>query len=131
MPEETPVPTPEAPRREPAVVSVESGASGVFEQKTETISEKVGEKYQHILSKVKTVVTPPHPPAVASDADALDTTTDAETVVAKLVVLAEVKGIPHAVAVAQKMNDYFLLDRMHDELADKFYEALKAKGLVD
>lgn len=106
-------------------------ASPSFEAAPEKATEKVNEKYAAILSQAaqgKQAV------AVTADVDTdalqVNRLMDAATQVNQLVELAQVKGVAHAVAVARKMNDLYVLDTMHDELADKLYEALKAKGLI-
>ncbi len=64
------------------------------------------------------------------DAKSIADVTDAESKVQKLVDLAGTKGVVHAVSVARKLKDYYVLDKMHDELADKFYQGLVEKGLI-
>jgi hypothetical protein len=56
---------------------------------------------------------------------------DEESAVQKLLDLAGAKGVAHAVNVARKLNDYYALDRMHDELADRLYDGLLARGLIE
>lgn len=103
----------------------------LFESGTEKAIEKVNEKYAAILSQTTPAGQSMSVTAdVDTDADQLGRATDAATRVNQLVELAQVKGVAHAVAVARKMNDLYVLDTMHDELADKLYEALKAKGLI-
>jgi hypothetical protein len=48
----------------------------------------------------------------------------------KLLSLVETKGPEYAVRVAIKLNDYYVLDRMHDEMSERFYDGLVAKGLI-
>lgn len=112
----------------------ESGPSGSPENVPERAAEVASERYQEILSKTAVSsqgVTASADTAVEVDAKAVYDETDAEARVTKLVSLAETKGIEHAVRVAQKLDDFYVLDRMHDELSGKFYDALKAKGLID
>lgn len=98
----------------------------------ETGHERAEAKYKQILSKV---VSPK--PASASDDDAvidaksLGDMTDEEGKVQRLVDLAQTKGVEHAVKVARSLGDYYVLDRMHDELAGKFYDGLVEKGLIE
>ncbi len=68
---------------------------------------------------------------ITDDARNLSLLADVESQVTRLLDLATQKGIPHAVHVAQKMKDYYLLDRMHDEMVDKFYQGLVEKGLAE
>lgn len=111
----------------------EADPSGSPENIPEKSAEVANERYQEILSKTAT----PQSPATSAgtveievDAKAVYDETDAEARVTKLVSLAETKGIEHAVRVAQKLNDFYVLDRIHDELSGKFYDALKTKGLI-
>ncbi|HCJ45855.1 MAG: hypothetical protein GW815_00415 [Candidatus Moranbacteria bacterium] len=66
----------------------------------------------------------------ALDAKSISESTDEESKIQKLLDLAGTKGLVHAVKVARSLSDYYALDRMHDELVDKFYEGLIAKGLI-
>lgn len=113
-----------------AVEAKAQEGGSVFEQTPEQAMEKVNEKYAAILSQSSAAQAVPVKSDVTADADAVGRTTDAETRVNQLVELAQVKGVAHAVEVARKMNDLYVLDTMHDELADKLYDALKAKGLL-
>lgn len=102
-----------------------------MEQAAERGGESTNEKFAAILTqsgagaRIAPVAT-----GVTADAESLSQATDAASRVTQLVELAQVKGVVHAVEVARKMNDLYVLDTMHDELADKLYEALKAKGLI-
>ncbi len=102
------------------------------EARAESVRERTEGRYEEILSKVST----PGAAAVHTDEDALldaksiGATVDEESKIQKLIDLAQTKGIVHAVKVAQHLNDFYALDRMHDELADKFYDALLAKGMI-
>lgn len=102
------------------------------EASREAVQEYAVGKYQEILSKVPSGSAP----GVHSDEDAaLDAKSigailDEESKIRKLVDLAHTKGVAHAVRVARHLNDFYALDRMHDELADKFYDALLAKGMI-
>jgi hypothetical protein len=111
----------------------EVGPSGSPESAPEKAAEVANERYKEILSKTSVPQGSAATPAaiqVEVDAKAVYDETDAEARVTKLVSLAEAKGIEHAVRVAQKLNDFYVLDRMHDELSEKFYDALKAKGFI-
>ncbi len=108
---------------------------GAIERAPETAEERAGEKFSEILQKVPTAPAAAAQPAddaavVVDDAKSIAAEMDEETRVTKLVSLAQVKGVAHAVKVAEHLNDYYVLDRMHDELADKFCEALRAKGML-
>ena len=101
------------------------------ERAPEKGAEAAREKYAEILSKVTS-----HVPTATSDDDlgidakSIYNETDEEARVTKLLSLAETKGVIYAVRVAQHLNDFYVLDRMHDELAGRFYDALKERGLI-
>lgn len=65
------------------------------------------------------------------DARNLSLLGDTESQVTRLLDLVMQKGILHGVNVARKMKNYYLLDRMHDELVDKFYQGLVEKGMIE
>lgn len=65
------------------------------------------------------------------DARNLSLLSDTESQVTRLIDLVMQKGILHGVNVARKMKNYYLLDRMHDELVDKFYQGLVEKGMIE
>lgn len=56
---------------------------------------------------------------------------DAEGQIQKLLDMAESKGVAYAVGVARKLGDYYVLDKMRDELADRLYAELVSKGLIE
>lgn len=122
---EVPTPQPEIP----AVPTADSEGAPIAETMNERVAEAMGEKYAAILSRQHGSSVP-----VAADVDAdasqASRATDAVSRVNQLVELAQVKGVAHAVEVAQRMNDFYVLDTMHDELADRLYDALLAKGLI-
>ena len=119
----------------PESLPVTPSPEGAVEHAPEAAEERAGEKFSEILAKVPTAPAAAAQPAdtavVVDDAKSIAAEMDEETRVTKLVSLAQVKGVAHAVKVAEHLNDYYVLDRMHDELADKFYDALKAKGMID
>lgn len=97
-------------------------------------NEQLEGKYNEILSRV----TPQAQTASQTsdedaklDAKSIGETIDEESKVQKLLDLASAKGVVHAVKVARSLQDYYALDRMHDELVDKLYEGLLAKGLIE
>ncbi len=117
------------------IVSVETKGDDFdsgFEGPVEQVVEKVNEKYAAILSASGSAAQGSSVVAddVAQDASNVNQAIDVETRVNQLVELAQVKGVAHAVEVARKMNNFYVLDAMHDELADKLYDALKSKGLI-
>ncbi len=102
----------------------------------ETAPEKAPEAYRELLSKVTptkqaTPADDDHEDTVILDAKHIGAMTDEESKVQKLLDLAGTKGVIHAVKVARSLKDYYALDRMHDELAGKFYEGLLEKGLIE
>lgn len=122
-------PAAEAPREAVALPDAK-GSGAQFEQTAELVTEQVNEKYAAILSQSTSVSAAPVATDIDTDAAKVSQATDAASRVTQLVELAQVKGVAHAVEVARKMNNLYVLDTMHDELADKLYEALKAKGLL-
>lgn len=112
--------------------SLEIFPIGEKEESVESGSEQVEGKYNEILSKV----TPASSVAASTDEDvALDVksigdTADEESKIQKLLDLASSKGVAYAVKVARSLKDYYVLDRMHDELVDKLYDGLLERGLI-
>ena len=101
------------------------------ERGTEWKREKETNQFAEILNKaVPALGTAGSAGNATDDARNLSLLADIESQVTRLLDLATQKGIPHAVHVAQKMKNYYLLDRMHDEMVDKFYQGLVEKGLV-
>ncbi len=100
----------------------------------ETGREKTEERYQEILSQVTpkgNVTSGDDDAVIVLDAKHIGALTDEESKVQKLLDLASAKGVAHAVKVARSLRDYYALDRMHDELADKLYQGLLDKGLIE
>ena len=121
---------PAAPTPEAAPVARPESAP-VIEHAAEQATEKVNEKYTAILSQsVATDQTEPVIADIHPDTEKLGQVIDTVSQVNQLVELAQVKGLAHAVTVARKLNDLYVLDMTHDEFVDKWYEALKAKGLI-
>ena len=92
--------------------------------------ERAAAKYEKILSKVKAPKAAASDDDAAVDAKSLNDMPDEEGKVRKLVDLAQVKGVEHAVKVARSLGDYYVLDRMHDELAGRPYDELMERGLI-
>lgn len=95
----------------------------------EATMDRGSEQYAKILSQVNTQASTTDD-EVNQDATAVGALEEAEKKVHTLIELAQVKGVAHAVRVAKRMNDLYVLDTMHDELADKLYDGLLAKGLI-
>ncbi len=56
---------------------------------------------------------------------------DRESQITHLLAVAQTQGILEAVDAARKIDDYYVLDQLHDRmLADDFHEALVMKGLI-
>lgn len=112
----------------------EAGASSSRQRETaiESRREQAAGKYDEILSQVVSQsATGTHSDdAVASDAAGIDAIADEESKIQQLLDLAGAKGVAHAVKVARSLDDYYALDRMHDDLADKLYAGLLARGLI-
>lgn len=68
---------------------------------------------------------------VSKDARVAARDQDPSSRVETLVRLAELKGIPHAVKVAQHMDDNYTMDEFHDcLLSEELHEALIERGLI-
>jgi hypothetical protein len=89
--------------------------------------------YSKILSKIKPAQDIPVSANDDVEKDAADSATGetAEAKIDKLVKLAMVKGVVHAVKVAKHLDDNYALDEFHDKLmAEEFHQALVEKGLI-
>lgn len=134
MPEEELIPNPETPVREvlpESPLEMEKAPETLVEAEKMKAFKENNEKYGKILSAVKTVnPSSSSPVAVADDAKAMGPLQDAQHTIKKLVILAETKSVIHAVAVAKKLNELYVLDSLHDTLADDLSDALAEKGLI-
>jgi len=119
---------------------VEDKDNSISEGKVEKAQESSFEKsasetdnsYQNILSKVKTQNQTTDDDTVMQDASALHQQTDRESQIKHLIDLAMTKGVTHAVTVARKAEDYYVLDQLHDRLlSDELHDALAEKGLIE
>ncbi|NTW27071.1 MAG: hypothetical protein HGA36_01980 [Candidatus Moranbacteria bacterium] len=89
------------------------------------------DSYGKILSKVQTVAADVDQNVVAVDAQLGSVMMDAESQVQHLVDIASMKGVVHAVKVAQHMQDNYILDTFHDRmLSEELHDALVAKGMI-
>jgi hypothetical protein len=115
-----------------AVAPQETPAMPEKEASAEKKSERVEGKYNEILSKVlpSGAASTHSDENVASDAQSISAITDEESKIQKLLDLAGSKGVVYAVKVARKLDDYYALDMMRDALADKLYDGLLARGLI-
>ncbi len=89
-------------------------------------------KYKEILATVvPTTASSTHTNEdVLLDAKHVNATVDEESKIQKILDLAGAKGVVHAVKVARTLDDYYALDQVHDALADRLYEGLLARGLI-
>jgi len=79
-----------------------------------------------------TISRPAFDKNVADDARMAARDRDVENKIETLVRLAEMKGIPHAVKVAQHLDDNYTLDEFHDYLlTEELHEALVRRGLIE
>ncbi len=85
--------------------------------------------YQKMLASAPVAVSQ-NDESVRDDAQKVSLKDDADSKVTQLVELASVKGVVHAVKVARRLNDFYVLDQMHDDLANRLYDSLKAKGMI-
>jgi len=114
----------------------EGGIEFDKEKTVETASEKSAAEsdgsYQNILSKVKSQNDDHDEDTLMQDASNLHMQTDRESQITHLIDLATTKGVGYAVKVAQKAEDYYVLDQLHDRLlADELHEALMSQGLIE
>lgn len=109
---------------------VEASTESAGEQKIEGDTGQLSE----ILRKTQSTLS------VTSGSTHIDTENDARNIsllgdvegqVTRLLDLVTQKGVPHAVTVARKLKNYYVLDRMHDDLVDKFYQGLVDRGVIE
>lgn len=108
------------------------------EGRTEEASEKKAERYVSSYErKLKELQSAPAPAAstasddaaVKFDADSIRHMEDAAGRVQKLLDLALVKGVAHAVSVAEHIDAY-TLDRTHDRMVDELSDELRKQGML-
>jgi hypothetical protein len=88
--------------------------------------------YTKIVSKIKTQAPLIDEVDVKKDVEVIGKEMDAESRISNLVDIAMQKGVVHAVKVAKKMDDNYILDGLHDKLImDEFHDALMEKGLIE
>jgi hypothetical protein len=111
--------------------SPENTSEAVVESGTE---RSAGETYEKILSRIPkeagTDAGSGEEESLRIDVKAVSDETDEEARVTKLLSLSESKSPEYAVRVAMRLNDLYALDRLHDEMAEKFYDALVARGII-
>ena len=120
-------------------VGDQGGVGSILEQPltgTESKAEQQERKsemfYQKILSQVKSDQSSAASDVTNPDLDAkaIALLQDVEVQVARLVELAGIRGPVYAVSVARKL-DFYVLDQVHDQLTNHFYDTLVAKGLIE
>jgi len=88
--------------------------------------------YAKIVSKIKTQSPKTDDADVRNDADVIGQGMDAESRINNLIDIAMQKGVVHAVKVAKRLDDNYILDGLHDKLMiDEFHDALMEKGLIE
>lgn len=105
-------PRPEAPEAEPA--------------------PETSGKYEKLLQKVagSTTITSGNTDDGKVDLEHLQSLEGEEEKIEQLVKLAKTKGLPHAIRVAERLKDYYALDKFHDNLVDNLYDSLLKEGLI-
>jgi hypothetical protein len=121
--------------------SVETGENKVEidnEKSQESSVEKVAEEgvvekdaaYRGALSNLQTQ-TDDDDADVMQDASSVHQQMDRESQITHLIDLATQKGVRHAVKVAQKTQDYYVLDQLHDRLlTEELHEVLESRGFI-
>jgi hypothetical protein len=88
--------------------------------------------YGQILAQVQSSTPTDEAQAdIAQDASEIHRGVDRETQLSHLIDIALTKGVEHAVATAEHLNDYYMLDQLHDTLVhDELHQKLIEKGLI-
>lgn len=89
-----------------------------------------GKKYEKLLTAVTQSPIGSDTDAAEGEAGAIQALENEAEKVEQLVKLAQSKGLPHAIKVAEAMKDYYVLDMLHDELVDNLYDRLLEQGLI-
>ena len=112
-------------------------------EKKETLSRPEEEKqverkrelniYDKILTKVKQKKTSSSKEEIKEDAHQTWQAKTADEQVEMLVKLAQSKGVVHAVKVAQRLDNYYILDKLHDQmsLGERMYQALQKEKIIE
>jgi hypothetical protein len=98
----------------------------------EPVSAEAPGKYEKLLSTAKQAasVTGVSDDDTQTDLAHVKELEDEQQKIDHLVKLAQSKGLPHAVRVAERLKDYYALDMFHDTLVDNLYDALMEQGLI-
>lgn len=121
----------------PAEVPSVEGKLEIFpletrEAKSEQKEGRGEDRYREILAKTSSGSSAPASATedVLSDVESISAALDEEGKIQKILDLAETKGVVYAVKVARTLDDYYALDQVHDALADRLYEGLLTRGLI-
>ncbi len=107
--------TPQAPEKEPV---------------SEVASAEKPATYDKVLSTVQQQSAPADDARITQDARDLQAM-DHESQIVHLIDIALTEGVERAVRIAQKADDYYVLDQLHDRLlTDELHDALVTRGLV-
>ena len=110
-------------------------------EEKELVAETINERMEDSLKEMPPgmdVVKPdaemkvPFPSQVVSQSDESSDSIveEANIKLAELVGIAVEESIPKAVTIALKSGNAFLIDKLRDSLADKYYQMLKDKKLI-
>ena len=113
-------------------------------EEKELVVETINERMEDSLKEMPPgmdVITPdaemkvPFPSQIISQTDEDDESSDsiieeANIKLSELVSIAMEESIPKAVTIALKSGNAFLIDKLRDSLADKYYQELKNKKLI-
>ncbi|HZI95612.1 MAG TPA: hypothetical protein VFD40_00295 [Candidatus Paceibacterota bacterium] len=113
-------------------------------EEKELVAEIINERMEDSLKEMPPgmdVIKPdsemkvPFPSQIVSQTDKSDKSFDsiieeANIKLSELVIIAMEKSIPKAVKIALKSGNAFLIDKLRDSLADKYYQELKNKKLI-
>ena len=112
-------------------------SSGEKELVTETIQERMEDSLREMppgmdVLKPDTEMKVPFPSQVVSQTDESSDSVieEANIKLSELVDIAMEESIPKAVSTALKSGNAFLIDKLRDSLADKYYQELKNKKLI-
>lgn len=113
--------------------SIEFDTENAPEKAVEKVAEEgVVEKdatYKGTLSKVQSQSDDDGD--VMQDASKVHQKMDRESQITHLIDIAMEKGVTYAVKVAQKTEDYYVLDQLHDRLlTEELHEALESRGFI-
>jgi|GEM_PF-2821211 len=103
--------------------------SGEVRTEQEVHGGSVEDFLKETKAKIQAAPSSPVTQKVQNDIDAVSEE-DESGRVSKLVVLAKAEGIAHAFEVALKLDDLYVVDRLHDTLSGKLYDELVQEGII-